>query len=321
MPDDTGLPPAVSVANLAKRFGAFTAVDGITFSIRAGEVFGFLGPNGAGKSTTIRMLCGLLRPTSGSALVLGRDAARQSRELRSSIGYMSQQFSLYGDLTVLENLEFFGGVYGLDEARLSERCEWALGLTGLGGRRRTATRDLARGHKQDLALGCALLHEPRLVFLDEPTAGVDPGTRTRMWGIVRELAAAGVTFLVSTHHMDEAERCDRLAMIYRGRLVALDTPGAIRRSSVTFSILRIEVSPLVEAVQALERSPLCRETALFGNAVHAYVDSAPEAARSLAGLLSAQGFAVSSISPVAPTLEDAFIALIHQEDRRGSAVR
>lgn len=311
--------PAVTASNLSKRFGSFVAVDRISFSVARGEVLGFLGPNGAGKSTTIRMLCGLLRPTSGTATVLGHDAARHSMRLRSSIGYMSQQFSLYGDLTAEENVTLFAGLYGIANPRLRVRRDWALETAGLADRPHAVTRDLSRGHKQALALACALIHEPRLLFLDEPTAGVDPMARTRFWELVRSLASDGVSFLVSTHHMDEAERCDRLAMIYRGRIVALDTPRAVKEGAVQGRFLELWASPLPSALAVLERSGLCRDCSLYGNTIHAWVDSAADAAPVVTQILSEAGIRVDRISRLEPDLETAFIALIEQEDRKWRA--
>jgi len=224
MPD-----PAIQVEELTRRFGDFTAVDGVSFSVARGEIFGFLGPNGAGKSTTIRMLCALLAPTSGRALVLGRDVAREARRIRQDIGYMSQRFSLYDDLTIEENIDLFGGIYGLSGTGMRERREWALAMARLGDRRSAPTGSLSRGYKQRLALGCALIHQPPLLFLDEPTSGVDPITRRSFWELIRSLAAGGTTVLVTTHYMDEAGNCERLALIDRGRIIALDAPDALRR--------------------------------------------------------------------------------------------
>jgi ABC-2 type transport system ATP-binding protein len=269
----------VLVRDLTKCFGAFTAVNGINFSVKRGEIFGFLGPNGAGKSTTIRMLCGLLKPTSGSAMVLGHDTARHSLELRSEIGYMSQEFSLYEDLTADENVDLFAGIYGLPPSRKQQRKEWALVSAGLTERRNTLTRNLSRGHRQRLALSCSLIHEPKLLFLDEPTSGVDPATRRNFWSIVGELAERGVTVMVTTHHMDEAERCDRLALIYRGGIVATDTPQALMDLRMKGEILKVAIP-------------------------------------GLKSILEEGGIRVKDISITAASLEDVFIWLIEEEDRK-----
>jgi ABC-2 type transport system ATP-binding protein len=222
------VPDAIRVRDLSRRFGDFTAVDGVTFDVRQGEIFGFLGPNGAGKTTTIKMLTGLLAPSAGSAQVAGFDVATRSREVRSVIGYMSQRFSLYPDLTVGENIELFAGLYGVTGARYHDRRQWVVEMAGLAGRERSLTAELALGWKQRLALGCAVLHEPPVLFLDEPTSGVDPLARRRFWDLIDDLSARGTTVLVSTHYMEEAEFCHRLALMNRARLIALDTPGALR---------------------------------------------------------------------------------------------
>lgn len=219
---------AVHVRGLTRRFGDFTAVDGLDLDVREGEIFGFLGANGAGKTTAIRMLCGLLQPSSGSATVAGVEVGRHARELKRRIGYMSQRFSLYDDLTVDENVEFFGGIYGLEGAPLRERSEELLPLLGLADRRRTQAGDLPLGYKQRLALGCSLLHRPRVLFLDEPTGGVDPVARRRFWDLIYAQAAAGTTVFVTTHYMDEAEYCGRVSIMVQGKLVALDTPGGLK---------------------------------------------------------------------------------------------
>ena len=223
--------PAVEVRGLTKRFGDFVAVDDVSFEIARGEVFGLLGPNGAGKSTTVRMLCGILAPSAGEGRVAGHDIAREAEAVRSRIGYMSQRFSLYLDLTVRENLDFYGGVYGLSAGALRERRRWALAMAGLEAQQDRLTAELSAGWRQRLALGCALLHEPQVVFLDEPTAGADPISRRQFWDVIYGLREAGVTSLVATHYMDEAERCDRLAFIYGGRLAAVDRP-VVREAAV-----------------------------------------------------------------------------------------
>src|SRR5262245_31336416 len=221
-------PPAVEVEGLTKGFGRFTAVDGVTFAVRPGEIFGFLGPNGAGKTTTIKILAGLLLPTAGRGSVAGFDIANETEAIKRHIGYMSQLFSLYGDLTVEENITFFSGLYGVPRARRPERRDWVLAMAGLEAARHRLTSELALGWKQRLALGCAVLHEPPILFLDEPTSGVDPISRRRFWDLIADLSASGTTVFVTTHYMEEAECCHRLALMNRGRLIALDTPAALR---------------------------------------------------------------------------------------------
>ena len=239
-------PVAVEVRDLVKKFGDFVAVDHITFQVRRGEIFGFLGPNGAGKSTAIRILCGLLRPTSGGALVGGYDVMREPETVRENIGYMSQKFSLYDDLTVEENLDFYGGVYGVPEKRMREREEFALRMAGLLDRRSSMTRLLAGGWKQRLALGCAILHEPPILFLDEPTSGVDPMARREFWDLIYQLSEQGKTVFVTTHYMDEAEYCHRLALMYKGRIIAMDTPADLMSAAGKGSMEEVFVS-MIEA--------------------------------------------------------------------------
>jgi len=237
---------AVEVENLVKRFGDFTAVDDVSFRVRRGEIFGFLGPNGAGKSTAIRVLCGLLRPTSGLARVGGYNVARDPETVRQNIGYMSQKFSLYDDLTVEENLDFFGGVYGVPESRKREREDFVLRMAGLEDRRTTMTKLLAGGWKQRLALGCAILHEPPILFLDEPTSGVDPIARREFWDLIYQLSETGHTVFVTTHYMDEAEYCHRLALMYKGKIVALDTPAALKQAAGKASMEEVFVATIEE---------------------------------------------------------------------------
>lgn len=244
---------AVQTRALVKRFGTFTAVDGVTLEIGRGEVFGFLGPNGAGKTTTIRILCGLLEPSGGEARVNGYDVAREPERVKQSIGYMSQKFSLYDDLTVEENLEFFSMVYGVARERREERREFALRMAGLEGQRKKLTRELAGGMKQRLALGCAVLHEPPVLFLDEPTSGVDPMARRRFWDLIYEMAEGGATVLVSTHYMDEAEYCGRLALMHRGRVVALGSPEELRRQCPGAASMEDVFAACIEREEAQRR--------------------------------------------------------------------
>jgi len=302
--------PAVLVEGLVKRFGTFTAVDGVGFSAQRGEVLGFLGPNGAGKSTIIRILCGLLRPTAGRALVAGFDVARDPEAVRAHIGYMSQRFSLYDDLTAVENLRFFGGLYRVPAEMLAERIAWAVEMAGLAGRETELVATLAGGWKQRLALGCAVLHRPPIVFLDEPTSGVDPVSRRQFWQLIHHMAESGVTVFVSTHYMDEAEYCHRLALIDGGRLVALGTPAELKRGSIAGALLRVECQPLGEALAALARAPGVLEAAVFGDAFHVTVSSAAPALRDLPGWLAAQGLRCGSIAEIPPSLEDVFVARV-----------
>ena len=300
---------AVTVEKLTKRFGKFTAVDGISFATRRGEVFGFLGPNGAGKSTTIRILCGLLQPTSGRATVAGLDVATQPEAIRERIGYMSQKFSLYNDLKVIENLNFFGGLYSVPASELRRRAEWAVHMAGLDGRENAMTRTLPVGWKQRLALGCAVLHHPPIVFLDEPTSGVDPVSRRQFWELIHQMSAEGVTVFVTTHYMDEAEYCNRLVLIDRGLIVAMGTPTELKRRSMKGELLLVECEPLGPGLEALRTAPGVADAAVFGRALHAVVADARAAAGPIRDALTAQHVAVSRVEPIPPTLEDVFVAL------------
>ena len=298
---------AVVVEHLIKRFGTFTAVDRVSFDAHRGEVLGFLGPNGAGKSTIIRILCGLLRPTSGRVRVAGLDVTREPEAVRARIGYMSQRFSLYNDLTAVENLRLFGGLYRVAAGELEGRIRWAVEMAGLSGREGELVGTLAGGWKQRLALGCAVLHRPPILFLDEPTSGVDPLSRRQFWELIHHMAANGVTVFVSTHYMDEAEYCNRLALIDRGRLVALGTPGELRRSPMGGTLLLVECEPLGEALAILERTPGVLEAAVFGDALHVMVREAATALRELPRALAAGGVHCRRIDVIAPSLEDVFV--------------
>jgi len=300
---------AVTVEQLTKRFGKFTAVNGISFETRRGEVFGFLGPNGAGKSTTIRILCGLLEPTSGRATVAGLDVATQPEAIRQRIGYMSQKFSLYNDLEVIENLNFFGGLYSVPAAELRERTAWAIKMAGLDGRERAMTRSLPVGWKQRLALGCAVLHRPAIVFLDEPTSGVDPVSRRQFWELIHQMSGEGVTVFVTTHYMDEAEYCNRLVLIDRGVIVAMGTPTELKRRSMKGELLLVECEPLGPGLEALRAAPGVEDAAVFGRALHAVVADARAATQPIRDALAAKNVAVNRVEPIPPTLEDVFVAL------------
>src|SRR5215831_16556275 len=264
--------PAVKLNSLVKRFGDFVAVDNVSLEVAPGEIFGFLGPNGAGKSTTIRILCGLLAPTSGRATVQGFDVATQSEDIRQNIGYMSQKFSLYDDLTVEENIEFFGGVYGVGGAELSRRRDYVLHMAGLEEKRKTMTRLLSGGWKQRLALGCAILHQPPILFLDEPTSGVDPIARRNFWELIYQLSGAGHTIFVTTHYMDEAEYCHRIALMYGGRVIALGSPAELKTSLGAGHLLNLETSNLLDSMAALENKKGILDIAVFGGGLHVKVD-------------------------------------------------
>jgi ABC-2 type transport system ATP-binding protein len=298
---------AIDVRDLTRRFGSFVAVDHISFGVRRGEIFGFLGSNGAGKSTTIRMLCGLLRPTSGTALVGGVDVARDPEGVKRRIGYMSQRFSLYEKLTVDENIAFFAGVYGLKGEALRARRDFVLEMAGLHGRERTPTGALSAGWRQRLALGCAILHQPPIVFLDEPTGGVDPLSRRRFWRLIRALAAHDVAVLVTTHYLDEAEHCDRVAIIQAGKLAALGTVPELKSIFASRPILEVRTSEPVTAMRLLEAMREVEKTSIFGTAVHAVLRDAALTEPVVADRLTAAGLTVIGCSRVAPSLEDVFL--------------
>ncbi len=305
--------PAVVASGLTRRFGSFVAVDRVSFQVAPGEIFGFLGSNGAGKTTTIRMLCGLLRPSHGSASVLGFDVARDARALRRRIGYMSQRFSLYADLTAEENLAFWGAAYGLSGARLARRLAWALEEAELGDRRRTLVRTLPAGFHQRLALVAALLHEPAVVFLDEPTAGVDPEMRRRCWALIDALAAAGTTVFVTTHHLDEAERCHRVALMHAGRLLALDTVAALKAMLAPGTVLEIHCQHPARALGVLERLEGVLDAALFGDSLHLVLDQPGRRDAVLERLRSA-GFTSVRAATIDATLEEAVIHTIKRAE-------
>ena len=309
--------PAIDVHELTRRFGDFTAVDRLSFDVRPGEVFGFLGANGAGKSTTIRMLCGLMKPSSGTARVGGIDVARDPEAVKRRIGYMSQRFSLYEQLTIDDNIRFFGGIYGLRGRAFDERREFVLQMAGLKGREKTLTSDLAGGWRQRLALGCAILHQPPIVFLDEPTGGVDPVSRRHFWDLIADLARKGTTVLVTTHYLDEAEHCHRLAIIHAGKLAALGSAAALKQRFSTRPIVEIRAGDPVAAMTALERLADVEKTSLFGTAVHAILRDRGRSAASIAHDLSRQGIDVRSADEVAPSLEDVFLDVVESVAEAG----
>ncbi len=302
---------AVRVEDLTRKFGDFVAVDAVSFRVEQGEIFGFLGPNGAGKTTTIKMLTGLLRPTSGSARVVGFDVVKQTARVKENIGYMSQLFSLYPDLTVAENIQLFAGLYGVRGDLLAERTEWVLDLARLADQRQQLTGELPLGFKQRLALGCAVLHEPPILFLDEPTSGVDPISRRNFWDQIYGFAAAGTTVFVSTHYMEEAEYCHRLAVMNRGRIIALDEPAALK-GAIIEPILEVTADDAPRAVEVLRDVPGVIEVTLFGRAVHAMVEDQALAEREIPAALSAAGRQMLSIRPISPSLEDVFVSFVHR---------
>jgi ABC-2 type transport system ATP-binding protein len=306
---------AVETDTLVKTFGAFTAVDHVSLQVGKGEIFGFLGPNGAGKSTTIRILCGLLTPTSGRASVGGLDVASEAEAIRRNIGYMSQKFSLYGDLTVEENIRFFSGIYGVPKNLRAERKEFVLKMAGLEERRSTMTSLLSGGWKQRLALGCAILHDPPILFLDEPTSGVDPIARRAFWDLIYELSAAGRTIFVSTHYMEEAEYCHRLALMYRGRVIALGSPQALKEESRSNQLLELISSDLFESMRVVQAVPGVLDVAVFGGCLHITVDDQAEAIARLTSALGEHGIVVERLEPIEPSMEDVFVARIEAADR------
>lgn len=303
---------AVETRELTKRFGDFVAVDRLTLSVEPGEVFGLLGSNGAGKSTAIRMLCGLLTPSSGEARVEGLDVAREPEAVKRRLGYMTQRFSLYEDLTVLQNLRFYAGIYGLRGAERRRREEWAVQLADLHGKEQLLTRALPGGWRQRLALACALMHRPRVVFLDEPTGGVDPLSRRRFWDVIDALAADGATVIVTTHYLDEAEHCGRIALMHAGRLAALGTVEELKGVFAGRAILEVGCDRPLEALERLEGEPFVHEAALFGTRLHVVVDDRPDAARRVREALS--GLPAVTAEPIVPSLEDVFIHTVERED-------
>jgi ABC-2 type transport system ATP-binding protein len=311
--------PVIQIDKLVKRFGDFVSVDELSLEVRQGEVFGLLGSNGAGKTTTIRILCGLLQPSAGQARVLGIDVAREPEALKRAIGYMTQRFSLYDDLSVIQNVRFFGGVYGLKGKQLKEREAWAVELAGLAGKQDLLTRSLPGGWKQRLALACAVLHRPQVVFLDEPTGGVDPISRRRFWTLIDEMAAAGVTLVVTTHYLDEAERCDRIALMHAGRLVAYGTVTELKDVFAGRVLLEVACPRVLDAQALLEQQPGVFEATVFGTRLHVVVAEAEEGRRQVLSALAGAGFQPASVERIVPSLEDVFIHCIEAEEARRRA--
>lgn len=305
---------AISVSDLTRRFGDFTAVDRVSFEVRRGEIFGFLGPNGSGKTTTIRMLCGLLLPTSGRASVLGQDMAVSAYAVRAKMGYMSQMFSLFRDLTVEENINFYGGIYGLSRALLAERKQWVLGMAGLRGKEKLIARELSGGWKQRLALGCTIIHSPDVVFLDEPTAGVDPLSRRFVWELIQEMAEQGTAILITTHYMDEAEHCHRLGLIHQGRLIATGSPSQLKTEQAKGKLLEVVCSDFSRAVELLSVQSGYRQVGFFGSTVHVVVDEATTDYQAIKNLLENNGISVQTIRQIPFTMEDVFVSLMEERD-------
>ncbi|MBI4322214.1 MAG: ABC transporter ATP-binding protein [Chloroflexi bacterium] len=309
---ETNVDFAVQATDLTKRFGDFLAVDAVSFRVKPGEIFGFLGPNGSGKTTTIRMLCGIVPPSSGSGRVLGWDVAREAERIKSQIGYMSQKFSLYEDLTVWENLDFFASVYGVPNGRKRERIKELVAMADLAGRETEIAANLSGGWKQRMALGCAIVHQPPVLFLDEPTSGVDPVSRRNFWEMIYALAERGVAVFVTTHYMDEAEHCDTVALMHAGKLIACDTPEALKAGSLKGDLLEIDCEPATDAIELLRRHAGVLEAAPYGVLVHVEVDAASLASQ-LRRALEENGIRVNGVLPVQPSLEDVFVSLIGQQ--------
>jgi ABC-2 type transport system ATP-binding protein len=303
---------AISVRDLTRRFGGFVAVDRVTFDVERGEIFGFLGANGAGKSTTIRMLCGLLKPTSGAAVVDGIDVSRSPEQVKQRIGYMSQRFSLYELLTVDQNIRFFGAMYGLNDDQIAVRRKFVIEMAGLAGRENSKARDLAGGWRQRLALGCAILHEPRIVFLDEPTGGVDPVSRRQFWRLIEELSRGGGALLVTTHYLDEAEHCHRIAIINAGKLAAIGTSRELKRVFAGRPIVEIHSSRPVDLMRALEGMDEVEKTTIFGTAVHAVLKPGRGGTAALRSQLERLGLDIAAIDQVMPSLEDVFLDVVEK---------
>ena len=306
--------PAVAVRELTRRFGPFVAVDRVSFDVEDGEIFGFLGSNGAGKSTTIRMLCGLLKPSSGSATVGGIDVGSDPEGVKRRIGYMSQRFSLYELLTVQENITFFGGLYGLDDGAIARRGEFVLEMAGLKGREKTLTRDLAGGWRQRLALGCAILHEPKILFLDEPTGGVDPVSRRQFWQLIDRLSGQGVTVFVTTHYLDEAEHCHRLALMHAGRIAALGSVAELKQVFRDRAVVEVRTGSPMAALRALDDLPTVEKTSPFGTALHVWLKPGVRDIEPLRQRLAELGLTAESFEFVQPSLEDVFMDVVAREE-------
>ncbi len=307
---------AVEVKDLVKKFGDFTAVDKINLEVNKGEIFGFLGPNGSGKTTTIRMLCGLLIPTSGWGEVGGFDILNESEKIKANIGYMSQRFSLYQDLTVEENIDFYSGIYKVPKMIKKERKEWVLSMASLTGKRNHLTSELAGGWKQRLALGCALLHDPPILFLDEPTAGVDPSSRRDFWDLIYQLSQRGTTIFVTTHYMDEAEHCDRIGLIFQGQIIARGSPKHLKTELMSEKVIYLECDRCLDAMVFLEQEEKVNEVGLFGKGLHLVVENVDLALPSIQKVLNKQGISIIKLEKITPSLEDVFVSLIAEQTKK-----
>ncbi len=312
---------SIEVFNLTKKFGKFTSVDDISFEVKQGEVFGFLGSNGAGKSTTIKMLCGILEPTSGDATVGGFSISNEPENVKRNIGYMSQKFSLYTDLTVEENINFFGGVYGLEGSDLEDRKKWVLKIAGLENREKTLTSSLSVGFKQRLALGCAVIHEPKIIFLDEPTGGVDPISRRRFWDLITDLSERGTTVFVTTHYLDEAEFCNRIILINAGKLIAGGSPKELKKEYIKNKVIEVDCSDIYRATEILEKENFTESISIFGNSLHVTMkediktgaDLVNDEIELITSLLEKDpGIKIYRVSEITPSLEDVFLYLIEK---------
>ncbi len=306
---------SIEVKNLTKKFGNFISVDNISFNVKQAEIFGFLGANGAGKSTTIRMLCGILEPTFGDAIVGGHSIAKNPDDVKQNIGYMSQRFSLYNDLAVGENLDFFGGIYGLSNEKLSERKKWVLKIANLEGKENLLTGSLPGGIKQRLALGAAVIHQPGIVFLDEPTSGVDPISRRNFWELINELSSEGTTVFVTTHYLEEAEFCNNIILIDAGKLIAEGNPKQLKTDYLKNSIYEIESDKVIEALELLEKQKFVIETSIFGNNIHISVEEKFNDISRINKICEESGIAIKRINKIVPTLEDVFIHLLGTEKK------
>ncbi|HMN49082.1 MAG TPA: ABC transporter ATP-binding protein [Ignavibacteriaceae bacterium] len=307
---------SIEVNNLTKKFGDFISVDNISFTVEKGEVFGFLGANGAGKSTTIRMLCGIISPTSGDAIVGGSSIKNQPEQVKQTIGYMSQKFSLYNDLTVEENINFFGGIYGLSNSKLEERKKWVLSIADLTGKEKLLTDSLPGGIKQRLALGTAVIHKPEIVFLDEPTSGVDPISRRNFWELINNLSSDGTTVFVTTHYLEEAEFCNNIILIDSGRLIAEGNPKELKTNYIKNKILEVECTNIIGALEILAKENFVEETSIFGNNIHIIVNDLYKSAEQIKQTLNNNSITVLRVEEISPTLEDVFIKLVDKKENK-----
>ncbi len=307
---------SIEVNNLTKKFGDFISVDNISFTVEKGEVFGFLGANGAGKSTTIRMLCGIISPTSGDAIVGGSSIKNQPEQVKQTIGYMAQKFSLYNDLTVEENINFFGGIYGLSNSKLEERKKWVLSIADLTGKEKLLTDSLPGGIKQRLALGTAVIHKPEIVFLDEPTSGVDPISRRNFWELINNLSSDGTTVFVTTHYLEEAEFCNNIILIDSGRLIAEGNPKELKTNYIKNKILEVECTNIIGALEILAKENFVEETSIFGNNIHIIVNDLYKSAEQIKQTLNNNSITVLRVEEISPTLEDVFIKLVDKKENK-----